>query len=223
MPGKLNELQAELRNVLDGRLLDAILPPAFFLLINTLLGFQVAMFASLGLALAFAILRLQKKQSLHYALAGIGSVLLAMGLVWLLGRAEGFFLPGLVSTGLTFFLCIASLIGKRPLTAWSSFLARRWPLDWYWHTHVRPAYSETTLLWAVFFGLKLLWQTTLFQNGQADALAWVQSLTGWPALIVLLIVTYMYGTWRLGKLNGPSVEEFRNEVQPPWEGQKRGF
>jgi hypothetical protein len=46
---------------------------------------------------------------------------------------------------------------------------------------------------------------------------------GWPATILLLAVSYLYGTWRLRNLEGPSVEEFREETEPPWEGQQRGF
>jgi len=39
----------------------------------------------------------------------------------------------------------------------------------------------------------------------------------------LLVVSYLYGIWRLGNLEGPSVEEFKLGQEPPWEGQKRGF
>jgi hypothetical protein len=40
---------------------------------------------------------------------------------------------------------------------------------------------------------------------------------------VLLIVSYLYGTWRLRNLGGPSVEEFQAGEEPPWESQRRGF
>jgi hypothetical protein len=39
----------------------------------------------------------------------------------------------------------------------------------------------------------------------------------------VLIASYLYGTWRLGTLGGPSVEEFKPGAEPPWEGQQRGF
>jgi hypothetical protein len=38
-----------------------------------------------------------------------------------------------------------------------------------------------------------------------------------------LIASYLYGTWRLRNLGGPSVEEFKSGAEPPWEGQQRGF
>jgi UPF0716 family protein affecting phage T7 exclusion len=46
---------------------------------------------------------------------------------------------------------------------------------------------------------------------------------GWPATIALLVVSYLYGTWRLNRLGGPSVEELQERASPPWEGQQRGF
>jgi hypothetical protein len=107
--------------------------------------------------------------------------------------------------------------------AWTSYIARRWPLDWYWHPQVRPAYSEVTWLWVAFFGLRLLLAFSLFQREATGALAVVQLVTGWPATIILLIISYLYGTWRLRNLGGPSVEEFKASAEPPWEGQRRGF
>ena len=78
-------------------------------------------------------------------------------------------------------------------------------------------------MWVVFFGLRLLLQFRLFQQEAAGLLGIVQLLTGWPATIILLIVSYLYGTWRLGNLRGPSVADFKSGTEPPWEGQKRGF
>jgi hypothetical protein len=222
---KLNEILEELRMVLAGRnnILDSILPPLLFVLLNAIWGMQIAIWASLGLAVAIAILRLLKRQTLLYALGGAGGVALAAGIAFLLGRAEGFFLPTIISGGFTVLLCLASVLVGRPLVAFTSFVARRWPLNWYWHPKVRPAYSEVTWMWVVFFGLRLLLQFNLFQGESASLLGIVQLLTGWPATIILLIVSYVYGTWRLRNLGGPSVEEFKSGAEPPWEGQQRGF
>lgn len=223
-PRKWRELLDEFRLVLgEGTLLDAILPPVIFLVVNSIFDFQAAMWTSLGLAVVIAGLRLARGQSLLYALAGIGSVGLAIGIVWLLGRAVGYFLPNLVSGGMTLALSLVSLIIRRPFVAWTSFIARRWPLEWYWHSKVRPAYSEVTIAWTIFFAARLMWQYSLYQAQAARQLAFVNALLGWPALIVLLVLSYLYGTWRLQNLNGPSVEEFRKQTPPPWEGQIRGF
>jgi len=219
------ELLDEFRTVFAGRnsFLDAILPPILFLLVNGLVGFQSAMWSALALSVVFAAVRMFRKQSLTYALAGIGGVAVAIGIVWLLGKSEGFFLPGLVSGSTTLLLIILSLVIRRPLVAWTSLIARRWPLDWYWHPQVRPAYSETTFGWAVFFAARLFLQYSVYQSEDVTLLAVTSFITGWPFIILLLILTYLYGTWRLVKLQGPSVEEFKNNTPPPWQSQRRGF
>lgn len=224
MPEKLRELLEEFRAVVGKvGLLDTILPPAVYLLLNGVAGFEAAMIGSLGLAFVIAIVRVKRKQSMVYALAGIGSVGLAIALAYWLGRSEGYFLPAIVNGGLIVALALASLIIRKPMVAWTSYLARRWPIDWYWHERVRPAYTEATVVWALFFALRLFWQVTLFQNSETEQLAWVNALMGWPAIVLLLVFTYLYGTWRLGQLGGPSVDEFRGNRPAPWQSQRRGF
>jgi hypothetical protein len=223
--GKVRELVEEFRTVFAGRsnLIDSIIPLVIFLIGNVLSDFKVAMWGSLAVALLITVVRLSRRQPLRYALGGIGGVVLAIVVAQLLGRAEGYFLPGIVTGGLTVIGCLVSVIVGRPLVAWTSYIARRWPLDWYWHPKIRPAYSEVTLAWAVFFALRLGLQWSLFQEQAAGLLAIIQVITGWPATIVLLIASYLYGTWRLRHLKGPSVEEFKAGAEPPWTGQRRGF
>ena len=224
MPSKARELLEELRSVAGNvGLLDLILPPALFLLLNGFADFNAAMIGALGTAMLIALLRVRRRQSLIYALSGMATVGVAIALAFLLGRSEGYFLPGIINGVLMLALALASLVIRKPMVAWTSYLARRWPLDWYWHPQVRPAYTEVTLAWIAFFALRLLWQVILFQGRDVSRLALVNALTGWPATVVLLIVSYLYGTWRLATLHGPSVEEFRNHTPPPWQSQRRGF
>jgi hypothetical protein len=222
---KLREVGEEFRAVVGGRanLLDSVLPPLVFVLLNAWLGFAVAAAGALALALAITGLRLWRGHSPAYALGGVGAVGLAVAAAWLLDRAAGFFLPNIVLGALTVVLSLVSVVVGRPLVAWTSHLARRWPRAWYWHPRVRPAYTEVTLAWTVFFALRLGLQLVLFRRQASGLLAVVQVLLGWPATIVLLVVSYLYGTWRLRQLGGPSVEEFKRKADPPWEGQQRGF
>ena len=66
MNAKLRELIEEFRAVMTGRggLLAATLPPVIFLVVNSLAGFILAAYASLGSALLVGALRLIKGQSL---------------------------------------------------------------------------------------------------------------------------------------------------------------
>jgi hypothetical protein len=231
--GKVRELSEEFRTVVVGRsnITDSIVPPLVFVVINALSGLQYAIAGSLAFALLIALIRLSRHQPVRYALGGVGAVALggvgavalAAVVAQLLGRAEGYFLPAIVAGGGTLVVCLLSVLVRRPLVAWTSHLARGWPLAWYWHPRVRPAYSEVTWLWALFFAIRLLFQLALFQGAVSELLAVVNVALGWPATIVLLVVSYLYGTWRLRNLSGPSVEEFKRGAEPPWTGQQRGF
>lgn len=225
MTNKLQELWEEFQAVFAGRgnLVDTIIPPILFVGMNALAGFSAALWGALGVALLFAAARLIRRQPVRYALGGLGGVGLAVLIAWLVGRAEGFFLPTILTGAGTMLLMVVSLAAGRPLVAWTSYLARRWPRDWYWHPRVRPAYSEVTWLWLVVFALRLALQWAVLQQENSALLAVTNLVTGWPATILLLAVSYLYGTWRLRNLGGPSVEEFRAGAEPPWTGQKRGF
>ena len=225
MKAKLRELVEEFRAVFAGRsnLADSVIPPIIFLVVNSLLGFDYAVWGSLLISLLVSLFRLSRGQSLKHALGGLGGVILAILAAKLLNKAEGYFLPGVITGILKAVICGVSVVVGRPLVAWTSHIARRWPLDWYWHPKVRPAYSEVTLVWTLFFVIRLLPQLFLIGKAQSEILGIIQVATGWPATIALLATSYIYGTWRLGKMGGPSVEEFRSGVEPPWRGQRRGF
>jgi hypothetical protein len=222
---KLRELGEEFHEVLAKRrsVLDLMLPPALFLLLQATFGLHVAGWGALGVALGFTLLRGLRGQPVGYALGGVAGVGLALLLAYLSGRAESYFLPSLISGGATVLLCVASLVVGRPLVAWTSHLARGWPLDWYWHRRVRPAYAEVTAAWTLFFAARWAVQFYLFRAGAVERLAWLNTLTGWPATILLLAASYLYGQWRLQHLAGPSVEAFKAGEPPPWQGQQRGF
>lgn len=223
---KLKELQEEFKLVLSGRglrLLDSFLPLLVFLVANPLFGVNTALWGSLGVAAFFAIYRIARKESLVYSLGGLGGVLLAAVFVNLSGSGTGFFLPGLISGGITVILCVVTVAINRPIVALTSFIARRWPLDWYWHPRVLPVYNEVTIAWAVAFSARLTLEYWLFQQEAVGALGTARILLGWPFTVALLVASYLYGLWRLDRLRGPSVEEFKAGKEPPWEGQKRGF
>jgi hypothetical protein len=224
--GKLTEIREEFKSVFSGRgsrLLDSFIPLLVFLIANPLFGSTKALWGALGIAGLIAVFRIATRNNLLFSLGGIGGVLVAALFVNISGSESGFFLPGLISGAITVLVCILSLAFRRPLVAWSSFIARRWPLNWYWHPKVLPAYSEVTIIWALAFSARLALEYWLFQENALSALGASKVFLGWPYTVLLLIGSYVYGLWRLSNLRGPSVEEFKTGTEPPWEGQRRGF
>lgn len=219
------ELFEEFRSVFSGSnsLLDSLLPPLLFLIINAVFGFQPALWASLGIGAIITGLRLLRRQKIAFALGGLGAALLAIGLRYLLNSSQAYFLPTLINDSLIMLALLVSTIINRPAVAFTSAFTRRWPLDWYWHAQVRPAYSEVTAIWVVYYALKIAIEFVLFRQGNVYRLAIFNFIGGWPALILLLIVSYLYGQKRLRNLKGPSIQEFIQKIPPPWRSQQRGF
>jgi hypothetical protein len=222
---KFHEIVQEFRSVVLGRsnVVDSLLPPLLFVVLSALLGLEAAQWGALALALLFTSVRLVRRQSLQYALGGLFGSVLAVSIARLLGRAEGYFLPGIISGMGTILLAVVSLLVRRPMVAWTSYIARRWPQDWYWHPRVRPAYDEVTLMWIGYYLSRSALQWAAFRGGSPGWLAVIRLITGWPGTIVLLALSYLYGTWRLQQLKGPSIAEFEQGAKPPWSGQTRGF
>ena len=223
---KFQELLSELKFVLSGKgsqWIDSLLPLFVFLIVLPFLGNEIAIIIGVGIAIIFFIFRFVKRDSLVYTLGGLGSVILAWIFILLSGSDTGFVLPGLISGAVTIVICVVSVMFNRPLVAWTSYIARRWPLKWYWHPKVLPAYNEVTIAWAVLFTFRLVLKYYFFQQGAVEVASWLEIVLGWPFTIALLVLSYLYGRWRLNILNGPSVEEFKAGAEPPWEGQQRGF
>jgi len=207
----------------DNRILDVIAPPLVFLIANRIASLAWAVAGALLISALLLVFRVYRGQPLKYALGGLGSAGLAAGLSLLTNSPSGYFLPGLITGGLTVGVALISVLAKRPLAAWSSHITRSWTLQWYWHDRVRPAYSEVTWGWLLFFCVRFYLQFQTYLNGSVETLGVIQLISGWPALIIVLALSYMYGIWRLRGLQGPSVEEFEANVPPPWIGQQKGF
>jgi hypothetical protein len=221
----MSEIRQELREVVFGRvgIADGVIPPLLFVVTSALWNFAVAAVVGVGSAVGITIWRLLRGRPIRFAVAGLLGTALAVVVALLSRSADGFFLPGIVSSAGTTALILISIGARRPFVAWTSAVARGWPLGWYWHPRVRPAYSKTSWLWAVFFATRTVIQWRLYGDEETAALAAARVIMGWPALLVLLVATYVLGRRWLAELQGPSVAEFKSGKQPPWKGQDRGF
>ncbi len=220
-----DEIKSELRGLMSGRagVADGIISPIVFVGMNSVAGVQVAGATGIGVALAIVVWRLARGRALQYAVGGLFGTGLAIFLALRSGDARDYFLPGILTGIGTTVVALASIAVRRPLVAWTSWITRGWPLEWYWHPRVRPAYTRVTWLWAWFFGVRTTVQGWLFATEQTAALGVVRVITGWPGLLALLIATYVVGRTRLEALEGPSVDEFSTSAPPPWKGQTKGF
>lgn len=221
----LSEFTDELRQVVSGRagVADGVLPPIVFVTVNAFTGVTPAAIAGLATALAIVAFRLFRRMPLRFAVSGLFGTGLAIALASRTGRAETYFLPGIISGAITTLIVAWSLAKRRPAAAFASWVTRGWPIDWYWHPRILPAYMAATWLWLWFFSIRTGVQAWLYAEEATTTLGVVRVLTGWPGLLALLAVTYVVGRNRLIELGGPSVAEFESGQEPPWSGQERGF
>jgi len=220
---RIQEISEELKLVISGKTFDALLPPLLFAVVNSRYQLTVASILAIALALLLGIIRWARKQPLRYALGGLVGVMVASAIAYFSNNAANYYLPKIASTALLVLAALVSLILGKPIAALTSHLTRGWDLDWYWRKDVKPAYQEVTVFWLLLFLMRLALQFTLYSRGDVIELAWTNTLLGLPFTIAGLILSYLYGIWRLRNLKGPSVEEHREGKPQPWEGQTRGF
>ncbi|MGI9017120.1 MAG: DUF3159 domain-containing protein [Euzebya sp.] len=190
-------------------LIDTVAPTLLFAVAAS----QTSVGLAAGLALSWCAVvfayRLTRRQGLVYAVSGLSGVLIGVVVALASGQAEDFFLPGIIGNIAFGALCVGSVLVRRPAVAFTSALLYRWPFGWYFHPRVRPAYSEITWLWAVYYLAKGGTQLLLVNAGDLTLLTTVRLVLGWPGLVVLLAITYAYVRWRLERLGGPDVDTYR--------------
>lgn len=219
----LTDILSELKLVLTGKSLDILLPPLIFLGLYNLWSLLAAVIGSLILGIIFLVKRLVNHDNFFYAIGGIIGIIFANISIYINNNASNFFLPDLLSTFSLIILTIGSLIIKKPLAIWVSHITRGWDLNWFYRKDVLPAYREVTIFWLCFFILRFSIEMYLYLNSTLEELVAFNVILGFPVLIGVLTLSYIYGITRLKKLGGPGIDEFMNQVPPPWKGQKKGF
>ncbi|PKM58280.1 MAG: hypothetical protein CVU98_01700 [Firmicutes bacterium HGW-Firmicutes-3] len=220
---KYKELVEELKTVISGKTMDALVPPLLFVLLNGRFDLGLASLMATTSALIISTFRFLSKQNWHYAFGGLLGVIIASGFSFFSGNASNYFLPGILSNVLLLILCLLSLMVGKPIAAWASHLSRGWSLDWFWRTDVKPAYTNVTWIWSLFILVRVLILLMLFVSDQPTQLFIWNTILGWPLTIGILLTSYIYGIWKLKRLGGPGIEEFTSGKMPPFQGQTRGF
>jgi len=223
MSDLLKDIVDELKTFIKGNTFDVVVPPLLFIIINNFTSLYTAIIISLGVALCVVIIRVIRRQKWQYSVGGLIGILVASTFGIIAGNAKDYFLPELISALFFSLLSLVSLLIKKPLAAWTSHISRGWNREWYWRRDILPAYQEVTVFWTIFLFMRLLVLTYVYVNGSAVSLYLSNLILGFPMTIVVLVITYVYGIWRLKKLGGPGIDEFINDIPAPWHGQKKGF
>jgi len=217
------EVLEELLQVFQGRTLDVLIPPILFFVLLRWFDLGIALIGSLVLSSLFLAHRLYKQDNLVYAIGGFVGVLFASLMTFVSNNASNFFLPDVIGTSLLVIATTVSLLTKRPIAAYVSHLTRGWDYSWFKRDDVRPAYMEVSVFWLGFFVLRLGVELYLYFTSTVADLVIANVVLGLPLTIGVLVISYIYGIYRLRRLGGPGIDEYSSGATPPYRGQTRGF
>ncbi len=172
---------------------ETSLPAVAFVVAYTASGSDTntAATVAVALALVLSIARLVRRQSPMYALSGLVGVAFAAFVATRSGRAEDFFLPGLLANAAYASAFLISLAARWPLVG--VIVAKLDGEDNAWRSDPlrMRAFVRATWLWAGLFSLRLLVQLPLYAAGAVVALGVAKTAMGLPLFAIGLWLTWL--------------------------------
>jgi hypothetical protein len=176
--------------------LESSIPVVVFILVNTVWAkhLNVALAIAGGSALAIAVIRLARRQTVRHAVNGLVGVAIGGFLAYRTGSARDFYLPGIILSCLYGVALLISVLIRRPAVGWVwSLLAARGSTEWRAHPAMVRLFSRLTVLWALVYIAKTVIQAWLFQSTAADdpatGLGIAALLLRWPPYALLIALT----------------------------------
>ncbi|MEV6212736.1 DUF3159 domain-containing protein [Kitasatospora sp. NPDC051914] len=173
-------------------MIDMTLPGLVFIVaFNLTHHVATAAWSALGLSALFVVVRLAKRETIQHAFSGVFGVAIGAWISMKTGKAENFYLPGLLyNVGYCVALAVSALV--------------RWPLIgvmlgpitgemFTWRTQ-NPgrlaAYTKATWAWVLIMGIKPLILFPLYFTGNVNLLGWLKVALGIPPMLLAMYVTW---------------------------------
>ena len=173
-------------------LIESAVPVSVFIVANMITELRPAIWAAVIAAVLIAAVRLVRRDSIRHAVNGLFGVGIAAFFAARSGRAEDFYLPGIIfsyAEGLVFAL---SALIRRPIVGYAWALLTGAHPDWREHPKLVRAYGLITLVWTAAFWTNSTIQLALYYAENADALG-VARLAGRSFYVGAFAFTIWYG------------------------------
>lgn len=173
---------------------ESALPAVAFVVAYTVSGSStgVAAIVAVGFALALTLVRLAKRETPRHAIAGLVGVAFAAFIATRNGRAEDFFLPGLVANAGYAAAFIVSIVLRRPLVGYVvTQLDGSAQTNWRADPRRMSAFTQASWLWAGLFLTRLTVQLPLYLAGAVVALGVARTAMGLPLLALGLWLSWL--------------------------------
>ena len=172
---------------------ETSLPAVAFVVAYTASGSDTNLAAgvAVGLAIVLTLARLVRRQSPLHALSGLVGVAFAAFIASRSGRAENFFLPGLLANAAYASAFLISIAVRRPLVGLIVANLDGEGSEWRRDPERVRAFVLASWLWACLFGLRLLIQLPLYLTHSVVALGVVKTAMGLPLFAIGLWLTWL--------------------------------
>jgi intracellular septation protein A len=174
-------------------MLETSLPAVAFVAAYAVSGSstKTAAIVAVGLAVALAIGRLARRQTPRHALSGLVGVAFAAFIAVHSGRAQNFFLPGLLLNAAYAAAFLISIAVRRPLVGVIIGQLDRTGDTWRTDRRRLQTYNRASYLWAGLFLLRLVVELPLYLAGAVLALGVARTATGLPLFALGLWITWL--------------------------------
>ena len=186
---------SELAKALGGTkgIIDSGLPPTVFVLVRLVAHNQAAAIGSaLAVGVVILALRLGRKESLQQAFGGFFALALAAAVSAFTGTGKGFFLPGIVTTGLSGVAALISLLVGKPFVALALAAYDERYAGWRDNPALLRACRISTAVWTATLFLRAGVATYVYniKGDHAGLMLIVINAVKIPAIILAVGVTY---------------------------------
>ncbi len=173
-------------------MLESALPPGAFVIAHTVAGAEAntSAYIAVAIGVVLTVARLARGQTLQFAVSGLAGVGIAAFIVARTGKAENFFLPGLIANAAYATACVVSNTVRRPLIGLVIGSLAGEPGKPPLGTNA-PAYRRATWMWAGLFSLRLAVQLPLYFADALVALGTARVAMGLPLYALGLWTTYL--------------------------------
>ena len=172
---------------------ESAVPAAAYVVAYTASGQDttVALIVAGALGAVFALARILRGQTVQYALAGLGGLALSAYVVSKTGRAEDFFLPGLLANAAYAAAYLVSIVVRWPLLGVIVGAIRGTGMGWREDPEQVRAFSRASWIWVALFSLRLAVQLPLYLASALTALGVARIAMGIPLFAVGIWLSWL--------------------------------
>ena len=186
--------QFSLQAVIGGPrgLAESVLPMTVFSVVWAFThDVQRSVLAALVPAVAFLVWRLVAREPVTQAVGGLLGIGLGAGIALFTGRAQDFFVPGIVKNlGFAALYAITSLV-RYPLIGLLLGFTLGEELHWRRVPQRMRVYQQANLVWVGVFAVRALVQGRLYVQGDPTTLGFVNLLLGLPLFGLAVALTWL--------------------------------